>query len=70
MNEIMTFIGKCMKLVIIILSEISQSHEDKYHIFSHLWINKRINKWIINSGHESKSGTIKVVEGEGRGKDK
>jgi hypothetical protein len=28
---------KCMELGIIILSEISQSHKIKYHIFSHFW---------------------------------
>jgi hypothetical protein len=33
-NEIMSFVGKWMELEIIILSKISQSLKDKYHIFS------------------------------------
>lgn len=30
-NEVMSFVGKWVKLEMIILSEISQTHEDKYH---------------------------------------
>jgi hypothetical protein len=33
-NEIMSFAGKWMELKIILLSEISQSYKDKYHMFS------------------------------------
>jgi hypothetical protein len=31
-NEIMSFAGKWMELEVIMLSEISQTHKDKYHI--------------------------------------
>jgi hypothetical protein len=34
--KIMSFAGKWMELEIIILSEISQTQKDKYHIFSHM----------------------------------
>jgi hypothetical protein len=35
-NEIMSFAGKGIELEIIMLSKISRSQKDKYHIFSHL----------------------------------
>jgi hypothetical protein len=33
----MSLDGKRMELNVSILSEISQFHKDKYHVFSHLW---------------------------------
>jgi hypothetical protein len=33
-DEVMSFAGKCMELDVIMLSEISKSHKDKYHLFS------------------------------------
>jgi hypothetical protein len=35
-TAIMSFTGKWTELDIIQLSEISQSHKDKYHVFCHL----------------------------------
>jgi hypothetical protein len=35
--EIILFGGKQMELDIIMLSKITQSHKDKYHIFSLIW---------------------------------
>jgi hypothetical protein len=35
-NGIMSFAGKWTELEIIMLSEISQTQKDKYHVFSHL----------------------------------
>jgi hypothetical protein len=35
-NEMMSFVGKWMELEIIMLSEISQTQEDKYCIFSNM----------------------------------
>jgi hypothetical protein len=32
-NEIVSFVGKCMELEIIMLSEISQSHKYRYCVF-------------------------------------
>jgi hypothetical protein len=37
MNVIMSFAEKWMELEIIMLSEISQTHKDKYYVFSHMW---------------------------------
>lgn len=37
-NETMTFGGKWMQLEIIMLSEISQTQKDKYHMFFYMWI--------------------------------
>jgi hypothetical protein len=36
-NEIMLFAGKWTELEIIILTKISQSHKENYHIFSYVW---------------------------------
>jgi hypothetical protein len=36
-KQIMSFAGKWIELVIIMLIKMSQSHKDKYHVFSHLW---------------------------------
>jgi hypothetical protein len=36
-NEIMSFAEKWMELEVIMLSEISQTQKDKYHIFAHIW---------------------------------
>jgi hypothetical protein len=36
-NEILAFVGKWMELKNIILSEVSQVHKAKIHVFSHLW---------------------------------
>jgi ferredoxin-like protein FixX len=33
-NEIRSFIGKCMELEVMMLSEIIQTEKDKYHMFS------------------------------------
>lgn len=39
-NEIVTFTDKQVDLETVILSELTQTHKDKYHIFSHLWLLK------------------------------
>jgi hypothetical protein len=36
-NKIVSFAGKCMKLEIFMLSEVSQVHKDSLHVFSHMW---------------------------------
>ena len=36
-NEIMPFAATWMDLDIIILSEVSQTEKDKYHMISHTW---------------------------------
>jgi hypothetical protein len=36
-NKIMSFAGKWMELEMIMLSEISQTQKDKYHILFHMW---------------------------------
>ena len=35
-NEIMPFVATCIDLEIIILSEVSQTQKDKYHMISHV----------------------------------
>jgi hypothetical protein len=63
-NEIMSFAGKWKELEIK-LCKISQSHKDKYHVFSHLWKVREKQK----QGHESKRTTGEVTEkagGEGK----
>ena len=41
-NEAMPFAASWMKLEIIILSEVSQKHKDKYHTVSHLYVESKI----------------------------
>ena len=36
-NEIMPFAATWMDLEMIILSEVSQTEKDKYHMISHMW---------------------------------
>jgi hypothetical protein len=58
-NKIMSFAGKWMELEVIMLSEISQAHQDKYCIFfSHAKIS------IFKKRHESKGKTIWAKEGQ------
>jgi hypothetical protein len=56
-NEIISFSGKCMELDIM-LTEISQSYKDKYHMFFLICA-------IWGEEHESKRGTIRDAEGGG-----
>ena len=35
-NEIMPFVATCMDLEIIVLSEVSETEKDKYHMISHI----------------------------------
>lgn len=37
-NEITKFSGKLMELEALILAKVTQTQEDKRHIFSHFWI--------------------------------
>jgi hypothetical protein len=60
-NEMMTFAGKCMKLEIIMLSKISQTQKDKYHVFSHT---QNLNHGKRKMGHEHKKGTTVQRPGE------
>ena len=54
-NEMMPFAATWMQLEIIILSEVSQTEKDKYHMISHMWnlikndTNKLIYKIEIDS---------------------
>ena len=43
-NEIMAFAATWMDLEIIVLSEISQTEEDKYHMISHMQNFKKLYK--------------------------
>jgi hypothetical protein len=43
-HEIMSFAGKRMELEIIILSEISQTQKDKYHMFFFSSVQSRLKK--------------------------
>jgi hypothetical protein len=57
-NEVMSLSGKWIKLEIILLSEISQSHTQTNHVFFHM---------LNLGGHENKRGkltTTRDVEGE------
>jgi hypothetical protein len=45
-NEILSFAEKCVKLEKVILTKISQTEKDKYHIFSHVW-NLDLMHWYI-----------------------
>lgn len=44
------FVGKYMELTIIVLSEISETHKDRYQMFSPTWrIQKKIEKDILEA---------------------
>jgi hypothetical protein len=60
-NEIMSFAGKRMELETIMLSEISQSYKDKYHMFSPICGRKWETKQ--NEGGESKKKTLGRCKG-------
>jgi hypothetical protein len=64
MNEIMLFSGKWMKLEIIILSKISPTEKDKYHMLSLIHI-----IWIFFKRHESRRGLFRKKRASGRGKE-
>jgi hypothetical protein len=57
-NEIMVFAGKCVELGIIMLSEISQSNKNKYHMFFICGSKKKEKQ-----GYGNKKRTIREVEG-------
>jgi hypothetical protein len=66
-NKIISFSGKWMELEIIMLSEISQSHKDKYPMFLSL-MGARGKQNKTNQNHESERGTTKEVKRkEGKG---
>ena len=43
-NEILPFAATWMELAGIMLSEISQSEKDRYHIFTHMWILRNLTE--------------------------
>jgi hypothetical protein len=66
-NETMSFAGRWMELELILLNDISQSHKDKYCVFSlicRLWEG---DGW---GGHESKRETIRGMEEDKGGESK
>jgi hypothetical protein len=63
----MSLAGKWIEVVLIMLSEISQTQKDKYHVFSRMWnLDLSIYK---QTNHEPKCKTIwwGEVQGEGGG---
>jgi hypothetical protein len=63
----MSLAGKWIEVVLIMLSEISQTQKDKYHVFSHMWnLDRSINKQtkVMNLNVRLFGGG---VQGEGRG---
>jgi hypothetical protein len=57
-NEIMSFARKRMKLEIIMINVINQSHKDNYCIFYHLWSGGKGEHMKVRVG-------VRDVEGEG-----
>ena len=65
-NKIMSFVATWMELETLILSEISQTEKDKYHVISHIWnllhdsnepiYRKETNSWRINLWLSRKRG--------------
>jgi hypothetical protein len=49
-KEIMLFAGKWIQVDIIMLSKISQTEKEKYHVFSHLW------NLDLKKNHDDKMG--------------
>jgi hypothetical protein len=64
-NEIMSFVGKWMGLEVVMLSEIRQSHKDKYFMFSlicRIW--REAGKWhcySLNMKCPSQAHVLKVL---------
>jgi hypothetical protein len=59
-DGVMLFAEKWMELEIIMLNEISQSHEDKYYAFSHLWKLRENRIKRKKQGHDSKSRVLGI----------
>jgi hypothetical protein len=51
-NEIVTFIGKWMKVEVVVLSEISHVQKDKDHVSSHIWKMDPNDKCIHRYNHD------------------
>jgi hypothetical protein len=62
----MSLVGKWMELEIIVLSEISQFHKDKYCMFSLICGNYGESK-TKNQGQENKSRPLGRLKGKGKG---
>lgn len=64
LNEIMKFVGKWIKLEYNILSNVTQVHKDKCHIFSHLkFLASNLQICLYNQAYfrnkESKTGPLR-----------
>ena len=69
----MPFAVTWMDIEIVILSEVSQTEEDKYHDIAYMWNLKKGYKWTYLQNTNSHSGENKlmVTKGEkGGGRDK
>ena len=60
-NEILPFATTWMKLESMVLSEISQSEKDRYHVFIHLW-----NLRDLTEDHGGRGGEKNSFEQRGR----
>ena len=68
-NKIMPFAGTGIQLEILILSEVSQTEKDKYHVISHMWdlkygTNEPVYRTETDSDMENRTVVAKP-EGEG-----
>jgi hypothetical protein len=63
----LSFSRKWIELEIIMLSELSLSHNDKHHVFYHLWKLGENETSRASQDQESKKGTTKELEGEEEG---
>ena len=69
-NEIMPLAAKRMDLEIIILSEVSHTEKDKYHMISHMWnLKSDTSELIYKTEIDSQTKTY-AYQGEREGTDK
>jgi hypothetical protein len=62
-NKIMSFTGKQVEVEIIMLTEISQTQKDKYHMFSfHMW-NLQNGNYLREKGSKGRRKRTRKVHG-------